>query len=316
MPANKARGRGSYAPLSAHYYLDDAIARAGEAAELLFLRGLAFTAGVLSDGVITDAQLDRGPGVGMPDAEERAERLVEVGLWERIDGGYHIRSWLDWNWSRERILEAAAKDAARKSPGQGGPPPPTPPGSGDDARQAERTPDGLRAESQQSPNGVPRNSERSPSGVRSDSAPRARDKHPDPDPDPDPDDKPSSPRSARGTDDPQPNFADFYAAYPRHVGRKAAEKAWNKATRDGADPQQVVAAAHRYRQERADADSRYTKHPATWLNAGCWDDEPEPPPALRLVSGDTRKPTVDQRLDDVDAACDAAFGNRPAGGAR
>lgn len=117
MAVNRVRRNGSYAPLSAHYYKDDALAEAGEAAELLFVRGLAFSADILKDGFISDVQLTRFVGVGMADAEERAARLVEVGLWRRDKrrGGYHVKSWAKWNATLEEIKAKQAADAARKT---------------------------------------------------------------------------------------------------------------------------------------------------------------------------------------------------------
>lgn len=116
MPVNKVRRNGSYAPLSAHYYKDDALAAAGEAAELLFVRGLAFSADILKDGFISDIQLARFVGVGMSDVEERAAKLVEVGLWRRDQRrkGYHVKSWSKWNASLKEIKHKQAADAARK----------------------------------------------------------------------------------------------------------------------------------------------------------------------------------------------------------
>lgn len=115
MPVNQVRRNGSYAPLSAHYYKDDAIALAGEKAELLYVRGLAFCADVLSDGVITESQLLRFVGVGMRDAKARAETLCEVGKWQRLpDGSYLVVSWLKWNRSTEEIQAKLLKDSTRK----------------------------------------------------------------------------------------------------------------------------------------------------------------------------------------------------------
>lgn len=117
MATNRIRRNGSYAPLSAHYYKDDAIARAGERAELLFIRGLAFCADVLEDGFISDVQLARFPGVGMKDAPVRAARLVEVGLWDRDDkrAGYVVKSWDKWNQSISEIKAKQRLDADRKA---------------------------------------------------------------------------------------------------------------------------------------------------------------------------------------------------------
>jgi hypothetical protein len=116
---NRIRRNGSYAPLSAHYYMDDAIAEAGEKAELLYVRGLAFSASILKDGLITDTQLTRYPGVGMRDAEKRAAELVRVGLWvpDEERGGFVVRSWPKWNQSTEEIREKQRKDAERKANG-------------------------------------------------------------------------------------------------------------------------------------------------------------------------------------------------------
>jgi hypothetical protein len=118
MPVNQVRRNGSYAPLSAHYYKDDAIAQAGERAELLYVRGLAFCADVITDGHISDVQLTRFVGVGMSDAKKRAEKLVEVGLWERNGCGFIVRNWHKWNLSKAEIAEKQKRDAERKTGGR------------------------------------------------------------------------------------------------------------------------------------------------------------------------------------------------------
>jgi hypothetical protein len=154
MPVNKIKRNGSFAPLSAHYYKDDRVAAAGLASELLYVRGLALAADLLSDGFISDLQLSRYAGVGMKDAKRRAAKLVEVGLWEREDGGYRITAWLRWNRSRDEILGLAEKDAGRKAP-KAEEQPPEPP---DDERVDTPSPNGIRTESEpdvpRSPNGI------------------------------------------------------------------------------------------------------------------------------------------------------------------
>jgi hypothetical protein len=118
MPVNQVKRNGSYAPLSAHYYKDDAIALAGERAEVLYLRGLAFCADVLSDGFISDIQLTRHVGVGLTgNVKARADKLCEVGLWERVDGGYRIPSWPKWNLTKAEIKDKQRRDAERKAGG-------------------------------------------------------------------------------------------------------------------------------------------------------------------------------------------------------
>lgn len=66
-------------------------------------------------------------------------------------------------------------------------------------------------------------------------------------------------------------FAEFWEIYPKREAKAAAQKAWTKATRR-ADPATIIAAAAAYR-DLPDRDPRFTKNPATWLNADCWLDE-------------------------------------------
>jgi len=117
MPFMRIRGRGQYAPLSAQYFLDEAIGDAGEAAELLYLRGLAFCAGSRSDGWMSARHVERFLGAGLGDLDERIKELLRVGLWQADEserGGYSIRSWVKWNRTTEEMDEMTARDAERK----------------------------------------------------------------------------------------------------------------------------------------------------------------------------------------------------------
>lgn len=67
----------------------------------------------------------------------------------------------------------------------------------------------------------------------------------------------------------------FWDAYPRKAGKIAARKAWDQALRRGVDPAVIVAGARRYRAD-PNREDQYTAHPASWLNAGRWEDDPEP----------------------------------------
>lgn len=86
-------------------------------------------------------------------------------------------------------------------------------------------------------------------------------------------------------------FGAFWSNYPKKRAREEAKKAWIAAIKRGADPQHMVDRAQAYARERFGQDPKYTKYPATWLNKGCYDDEPDPQPApggrppLRAVSG-------------------------------
>lgn len=158
MPVNKVRRNGSYAPLSAHYYKDAALFAAGERAEVLFTRSLAFCSDVLNDGFIAENQLPLFT-VGLTGVKARADKLLAgcaaqahdvadcEGLWHRetARGGYVVTAWLKWNRSKKEIIEAAEKDADRKRPGA---PPDRPP-----SPDSKRNPDGSGTESDRPPKG-------------------------------------------------------------------------------------------------------------------------------------------------------------------
>jgi len=66
------------------------------------------------------------------------------------------------------------------------------------------------------------------------------------------------------------DFASWYEAYPRHVARKDAERAY-LAARAKVPAEVLLSAIERYRGGKpAYAD---WKHPATWLNNECWADD-------------------------------------------
>ena len=67
-------------------------------------------------------------------------------------------------------------------------------------------------------------------------------------------------------------FADFWAAYPRKVGKRDAKRAWAKLRPPLSE---VLAALEVWRNSddwRREG-GRYIPHPTTWLNRGGWEDE-------------------------------------------
>jgi hypothetical protein len=72
------------------------------------------------------------------------------------------------------------------------------------------------------------------------------------------------------------DFDQFWATYPRKVGKKAAMEAFAKARKAGVGAELLLTAASAYAGERAGRDPRYTKHASTWLNGEHWGDEPTP----------------------------------------
>jgi hypothetical protein len=87
-------------------------------------------------------------------------------------------------------------------------------------------------------------------------------------------------RTARDTAGPP--FEQWYAAYPRKKGPEAAARAYLRARRL-VSHEVLMVATHKFARECSGTDMRYVKHPATWLNQGCWADEPDRP--VRAASG-------------------------------
>jgi hypothetical protein len=69
-------------------------------------------------------------------------------------------------------------------------------------------------------------------------------------------------------------FDDFYNLYPKKVGKQQAIKAYNKAIKS-TDHQAIIEGVKNYKIQIASKkiEMQYIKQPATWLNAGCWDDD-------------------------------------------
>jgi hypothetical protein len=75
----------------------------------------------------------------------------------------------------------------------------------------------------------------------------------------------------------QSDFEAWYRQYPRKVGKLNAERAYSSIiSKKKATPEELLAGVMRYSAERAAEDPKFTKHPATWLTGGCWNDEAAP----------------------------------------
>jgi hypothetical protein len=71
------------------------------------------------------------------------------------------------------------------------------------------------------------------------------------------------------------DFLAFYEAYPKHVNKAAAWKAWLKLSDDAPTINQLIA---KIEQQKKSADwlkdnGQFIPHPATWLNGRRWEDE-------------------------------------------
>ncbi len=88
------------------------------------------------------------------------------------------------------------------------------------------------------------------------------------------------------------DFDIWYEAYPRHVARGAAEKAYRTA-RKIADAETLLTSVEMYRQTKPDyAD---WKHPATWLTGKCWLDETR----IRIGANGSDEPYLEEYQEDL-----------------
>jgi hypothetical protein len=115
----------------------------------------------------------------------------------------------------------------------------------------------------------------------------------------------NTPKPPRGGDEADPQFARFWAAYPRKVAKDAALKAFAKRKPDEVLVGQMIAAIERQglAEKCQRGEGQYVPYPATWLNEGRWKDDladPQPggaKPAWALKAGFTN------RFDAENAGC-------------
>lgn len=131
----RPKSNGAYAKLSSTYYFDDAVLEAGERAEVIWTRILAFLSTSKSDGFITERQI-RALALKLRGVEKRVDLLTEVGLLERVPGGFVARSWLKWNKTAQQLDQELARDRERKARK-----------SGEEPGNSERNPDGNESNS-------------------------------------------------------------------------------------------------------------------------------------------------------------------------
>lgn len=236
-----------------------------DAAVALWTRAGSYSAAKLTDGFIVEhvlVLLSRTP-------QEAAEELVARGLWQRTKGGFRFHQWDHRNLTKERVeLERAEarlrkREQRKRTRKQGR----------DDEEPQVRpqiVPVGLTG-------GVTRESHVSHSGVTRDGL----------DTDTDTDKSvsglvssipPKPPRGGRARAygyDADTKFGEFWGVYPIKKGKPNAFKAWQQALARGADPDVIIEAARRYRDDPA-RNPQMTKYPQGWLSDERYNDQPEP----------------------------------------
>jgi hypothetical protein len=84
-----------------------------------------------------------------------------------------------------------------------------------------------------------------------------------------------APSPSRGA---PPGFEEFWQAYPKKEGRKAALTAYAMALqKEDVTPELLARKAAQYAEAKVGHDPKWTKMPRTWLDDECWLEDPQPP---------------------------------------
>ena len=86
------------------------------------------------------------------------------------------------------------------------------------------------------------------------------------------------PNPQGGTDAQERRFAEFWAEYPKKVGKKAAHTAWKRLKPDAELFDSIMHAvrAAKNSDQWTREGGRFVPNPSTWINQGRWDDELTP----------------------------------------
>lgn len=118
------------------------VVAAGEAAAYLNIVGICYSSRHLTDGYIPAEQIPR-----MTVSKKRRElvqKLIDVGLWNEVPGGYQIHDYLDYHPGADAVRSQRAAGRERKA-------------------EAARKRKGLPVDSGRNPSGIPADSSRLPS---------------------------------------------------------------------------------------------------------------------------------------------------------
>lgn len=201
------------------------VVAAGNDGQLLDLRAMLFCARRGTDGFVPYTQL---PALSrsLPKPERLPARLVEVGRWhDDPDSG-------GW-WVHDYLTynpPASDQEAEREA-----------------ARERMQVARESRVRAKEPPNG---------NGSSSDV--RANNNRTSPNPHP-------QPPSASSKHLPDADFDEFWQAYPRHVAKKSAQKAWRTRIKAGRTPEELIRAAKNYAIVKRGTDQEFIMYPSTFL---------------------------------------------------
>jgi hypothetical protein len=103
----------TWVKLDDHFPEHPKVLKAGPMAAWLYVSGLTYASRYLTDGFIPSDALP----VLLPQASPKAlaQKLVEVGLWLLVDGGWQIHDYHEYQPSGEQVRQHRASNAARQA---------------------------------------------------------------------------------------------------------------------------------------------------------------------------------------------------------
>ena len=104
----------SWVRLDDSFFSHPKIVTAGTEAVGLYVIALTYSSHHLTDGHVPAAWVRQAAGAK---ATKLADALVEQGLWTENGAGWVIHDYLDYNPSRQKVLEKRAADSRRKGAG-------------------------------------------------------------------------------------------------------------------------------------------------------------------------------------------------------
>lgn len=94
------------------------VRKAGKEATYLYVSGLVYSSSQLTEGFVSDDALGLVAYKGFIKNEQtHAATLVECGLWDRVEGGWQIHDYLEYNPTKQQIEQAREKKATAGSKG-------------------------------------------------------------------------------------------------------------------------------------------------------------------------------------------------------
>lgn len=276
---------------------------AGNAAMGLWVRSGSWCAAHLTDGFVPDHMI---AVLGSP---AQKQKLVKAGLWIEVEGGCQFHGWNDNGRqpTSKSVLEKREKAAVRQARHRNGTY--VPPTSGQEKNKIATTssiPDNRTAVGLFAVDNSEIFENPQVEGTRNDVTPALVTPSvtgvvtPAPTR-PDPyltEEEHSLAPLAAAPPPPRDLFAEFWAAYPRRQDKRSGEKAWKAALKRGVDPEHIVSAAAAFARSQVGRERRYIKLPATWLNAGAYDNDAEVIDIAR-ASGDSHTPFRNPASDDA-----------------